>query len=151
MGLQNLSHRDRKKVTVGNQLLWFTARIVLACLLFRIPFAVENPHSSRCWITPVMKEILDHPEVKFLELHFCQFGERWKKPTGIMHAFVDLSCINSTCRGVNKICSATGRKHVPLKGQLNGVFMTLIAQPYPFQLTRVLSQSLKKQCWLASG
>ncbi len=94
MGLAGLNKRDQQKVIQGNLLLFFSARIIWACLQCRVPFALENPLSSRCWLTPILVLIKDYYMCcQFLHLDFCQFGESWKKPTGILHAFVNLKAL----------------------------------------------------------
>lgn len=146
MGLSNLCRRDQQKLNEGNQLLFFTGRILWYCYALRIPFVLENPWSSRCWQTPLLRSFSDLPHITLLELHFCQFNEKWKKPTALMVFGLDLDHVAKQCAGTNRICSATGKPHVALKGiGPDKRFMTLIAQPYPFQLVEAIADALQQQ------
>ena len=140
MGLPGLSKSDQRQVTLGNAMLMFSIRLILICLALRIPFILENPYSSRCWITPIMQQVLRVAACKLIRLDFCCFGEPWKKPTGLLHAFIDLSEVEKICKGTGHLCSNTNKKHVALKGKApDGRFMTLVAQPYPIKLVQQLS------------
>lgn len=144
MGLGGLNKRDQQKVLIGNLLLFFSARVIWACLQCRIPFALENPFSSRCWLTPTLVLIKDYCVCQFIHLDFGQFGESWKKPTGILRAFVNLHEVAVTCQGTHYLCSRTGKKHIPLQS-LSADHRFMTAQPYPLQMTKKLSESLAKQ------
>ena len=58
-----------------------------------------------------------------------------------MYVHCDLSSVFQRCAG-HGICSFTGKPHVQLVGQQDGIFMTLIAQPYPSLLCAKLSGCL---------
>ena len=146
MGLSGLKAHDRRKLHKGNLLLYFTCRIMCLCELYKIPYVLENPWSSRCWQIPIMKQFLTGGRCKLVELHFCQFGERWRKPTGLLCYGIDLSSLGRCCKGSFTSCSATGKPHIPLHGRSqNGRFMTLIAQPYPFKLVNDLAAVVSQQ------
>ena len=135
MGLPWTRGRDRAKLITGNQLFFFTMRIVCICLCLKIPVVLENPMSSRCWITPILQQLLHWNMLQVNDLDFCQFGERWKKPTRLASNFIDLSSLRLTCKGTFLHCSYSGKRHIQLKGTENsGRYMTLIAQPYPYIL-----------------
>lgn len=140
MGLPNLKAADRKKLEIGNRLLFVTIRIIVACLMVKIPFVLENPHSSRCWITPLLQRLLGLQVCQYIHLDFFCFKESWKKPTGLLHAFVNLQSLARTCKGTRNICSESGKRHIALKGRApDGRFRTLIAQPYPQALVEELT------------
>eukprot|EP00435_Cladocopium_sp_Y103_P070321 s689_g35.t1 len=117
MGIPWLRGRDRSKLITGNLLFFFTFRVIWACLQARVPFVLENPESSRCWQTPLASYVLKSGLVQSTTLHFCQFGERWKKPTRLMSAFLDLNAVACTCKGSFLRCSYSGRAHIALKGE----------------------------------
>lgn len=140
MGIPWLRGRERAKLITGNNLYWFSMRILWACLRLRIPVVLENPETSLCWQTPILQVLQASGLMTANVLHFCQFGEAWKKPTTLLAAFVDLSSVCKQCQGTFQKCSHSGRRHIPLKGLApDGRFMTLIAQPYPFQLVAHLA------------
>lgn len=144
MGLPHLLPHDMKKVREGNLLLEFCYNLILECNRYNVPWALENPATSRCWLTPLLKKLSS--SAHFCILDFCQFGEPWKKQTAILHNGVDLSTAQRLCIGGGKVCSRTGKKHLVLKGiSPTGAFWTLVAQPYPFELVDVLSNCLFEQ------
>ena len=88
-----------------------------------------------------MQQLLGLQCCKFLRLDFCGFGEAWKKPTGLLHGFIDLQQSAVTCKGSSRICGFTGKRHIHLKGySADGQFMTLVAQPYPSQMVNALGK-----------
>lgn len=144
MGLPHLLPHDMKKVKEGNLLLEFSYNLIQECNRYNTPWALENPASSRCWLTPLLKKVSS--SAHYCILDFCQFGEPWKKQTAILHKGVDLSAAQRLCSGGGKVCSRTGKKHLVLKGiSPSGSFWTLVAQPYPFELVEVLSNCLFEQ------
>ena len=146
MGLSGLGAADRKKLETGNRLLLVTVRIIVACLMTKIPFVLENPHSSRCWITPLLQQLFNCHLCKYIQLDFCCFKESWKKPTGLLHAFVNLQSLARTCKGTRNICSESGKRHIALKGRApDGRFLTLVAQPYPQALVQELTSLFAAQ------
>lgn len=146
MGIPGLSKSDQRQVTLGNTMLMFSIRLIVICLALKIPFVLENPFSSRCWITPIMQQLLRVSVCKLLHLDFCCFGEPWKKPTGLLHAFLDLSEVEKICKGTGGFCSNTNKRHIALKGKApDGRFMTLVAQPYPIKLVQQLSKIFSQQ------
>lgn len=146
MGIPGLSKSDQRQVALGNAMLMFSIRLIVICLALKIPFVLENPFSSRCWITPIMQQLLRVSVCKLLHLDFCCFGEPWKKPTGLLHAFLDLSEVEKICKGTGGFCSNTNKRHIALKGKApDGRFMTLVAQPYPIKLVQQLSKIFSQQ------
>ena len=83
MGLPHLLPHDMKKVKEGNLLLEFSYNLIVECNRYNVPWALENPGSSRCWLTPLLKKLSSSAD--FCILDFCQFGEPWKKQTAILH------------------------------------------------------------------
>ena len=78
-GLPGLSHLDSDKVRLGNNLMRFSAKVFRICLDLGIPVALENPYTSRLWLAPPMKHLLQHKLTDFCYTDFCQAarpGER---------------------------------------------------------------------------
>jgi hypothetical protein len=65
------------------------------------------------------------------------FGKPWRKRTRFMFANVDLAPAIRHCHG-RGICDRSGHAHVELTGTQKGVFMTLIAEPYPPKMCSIL-------------
>ena len=142
MGLPHLRSRNLFKLHEGNQLLHFTCDLIALCQQNNVPWCFENPASSRCWMTPRVQSLGG----RYIELDFCQFGEPWRKRTGLLHGGVDFSQLARLCSGQKGWCSTTGRKHQHLSGtNEHGAFWTRVAQPYPLALVTMLAQSLSEQ------
>lgn len=142
-GLPHLSRADRRKVEQGNQLLMTTYNIIKFCLSHNIPWALENPWTSRAWLTAPLQEL--RRSAVLSRLDFCQFGVPWRKSTGIMaHPSQWLADIMQTCDTTGGRCSRTGRKHIILQGtDATGTFLTMRAQPYPRMLCSKIASNLK--------
>ena len=144
-GLPGLSRNDRQKVFTGNQLLRFTIRLLTLCEQFGIPYALENPYSSYAWHMPPLARFIRKFQPYVVHLDFCQFGECWKKPTTVMGNFWNVPSIARRCSGTFGKCSATSAPHVPLTGLAsNGLFRTLLAQPYPQALAHLVAANVAK-------
>ena len=140
-GLSGLRRTDNKKLQIGNNLLLFTLRMMVLCESLHVPYVLENPTSSYAWYMPPLVKFSNGYNPLFCYLDFCQFGERWKKPTTLLYNFLDLSDLNRQCQSKHGICSRTSRPHVRLAGvDQAGVFMTLRAQPYPFPMVALVSK-----------
>ena len=142
-GLPNLNKSDRKKLALGNALFRFTIRILELCERWNIPYALENPATSMAWEMQHLQRFCKTYDPNFCHLDFCQFGERWKKPTTILYNHCDLSPLNKQCSSLHGICSRTSRPHVRLAGvDHDNVFMTLRAQPYPFSMAALVGRQV---------
>lgn len=136
-GLDNLSRADRAKVFQGNQLLRVTIRILEACSVYEVPFALENPATSFAWSMPPMVSFIEKFQPQMITLDYCQFNEPWKKPTTIMGQFLDLQPLAKRCHSIKGVCSRTQRPHTVLAGRdSSGTFWTLRAQPYPVRFAQ---------------
>ena len=137
-GRPNLSAKDRLKVGIGNDLLFFTRRLIQHCLNY-VRWVVENPWSSRVWKTPQLCNLGFC--TNFFQVDYCQYRMPWKKSTGLLaFNFSSLSSVQKTCSPVNGRCSASNRKHVILQGtDSKGTFLTLHAQPYPLSLCHAIT------------
>ena len=144
MGLPKLLPNDRKKVLEGNRLLAVSYRLILLCQQLKVPWCLENPATSRCWITPLLKRIIPHCSSVILD--FCQYGEAWRKRTKLIAQFISFHSLNRLCAGNANICSRTGKAHLNLKGtNQHGQFWTRVAQPYPFALVSELATLIFEQ------
>ena len=143
-GLPNLAGGQLQKLREGNALFGFSMDLIKECQRCKIPWALENPATSRCWLMPRLRALL--PKVSSILLDFCCFGEAWRKRTRIIHQGISLASLEILCSGTHGNCSRTGKPHLHLKGIApNGQFWTLTAQPYPIELTRRLAHELSQQ------
>lgn len=142
-GFPSLCPRDFDKVRLGNCLMRFSARVFRLCLDLQIPVILENPHTSRLWLAPPIKHLLQHGKVDACFTDYCQEGTPWRKRTRLMFAHVNLRPCLRQCQGARGICSYSQAAHVTLSGQdSKGQWMTLNAQPYPHRLCRRIASVL---------
>ena len=70
-----------------------------------------------------------------------------EKPTTLLHKFINLCALQQQCNTRNRICSFTGTSHIPLVAcREDGVFWTLIAQPYSQKLCRCSELARAQVC-----
>ena len=145
-GRPGLSKRDSQKVQDGNNLLAITRRVIDFCQKHSLRWVLENPFSSRAWLTSTLREMLS--VAKLLRVDYYQYREPWQKPTGLLaYPYAWLQPLAKQCNSVGNRCSASGRPHIKLVGtDISGVFMTLRAQPYPKALCAAIVASLQVQC-----
>ena len=126
------SARDRAKVRVGNILAKFSFCIFGLCHRMQLPVTLENPHTSRLWILPICQNLMKRSSITFAYTDFCMDGTPWRKRTGILASGVQCDMFIRHCKGTNGCCMRTKQKHMHLCGSnAQGVFYTLIAEPYP--------------------
>ena len=130
LGLEEMDSKDAEKVRMGNELMKFVVGVLSLCRRWQVPAAVENPAGSRIWLCPAMLEVLRWEQVRVVHTDFCQFGSLHRKKTRIMSIFVDLESTSRTCTG-QKLCTATGRRHLDLKGTCGNISRTTLADAYP--------------------
>ena len=135
--------RNLAREAEGVELALFTCEVILARNKNRIPWALENPKSSRLFtFEPLVKAMHTGPlfEVNF---DMCSYGEQYKKDTKI---FTSASCL----RALERHCCH--RRHsVWLKGQQRvefpgGKFVyknrTSLAGAYPDSFCRLYAKLL---------
>ena len=130
-GLSGLSEKDTQKVLLGNQLMRVSTRLAKLAAAQNIQCVIENPASSRMWLTSEMKGLARFSFHAF-QCSFCGYGTPWQKNTclfafkapGLQDVF--------KCRMKNGRCGFSGKHHEQLVGKNDrGEFRTRIAQPYP--------------------
>ena len=141
LGFSSCTPVDAEKIKIGNQLMYFSARIFRLCLQLQIPVILENPHTSRLWLAPPIKHLLTHRRVESGWTDFCQDHMPWRKRTKLMWCNISLRSALRQCHG-RGTCTCSGRPHVQLVGTQGGKFLTLIAQPYPSLLCRRLGTAI---------
>ena len=152
MGLpaSQLTEKQIKQVKDGNETLFATVRMIREFDQLKLPLMIENPLSSRLFLTPAVLSLMKQDNVTLVKLHMCQFGSKWKnKPTGILcgnmpdHMLKDLERL-CACKG--NICSRTHKPHLQLTGTAPcGKPWTAVAQVYPRGLCAALAKLLVHQ------
>ena len=143
-GLPNLPARLQAVVHTGNRCARAALRVIRTCLAEGVPFAMENPRTSRIFLLPGFRQIVRNPAVHERVIDFCQYGVRWKKPTKFIIGHVSPDGSHRLCRRCHgRRCSRTGRAHLHLTGHApGGVPWTLVAQPYPAEVNEALAHTL---------
>eukprot|EP00438_Fugacium_kawagutii_P021515 Skav212741 [mRNA] locus=scaffold1199:108583:113900:+ [translate_table: standard] len=143
LGFQSLKPHDLLKVKIGNILMYFTCAVLRLALHWRIPFSLENPQRSRLWICPPVSRLMKRRFSAWVDVHFCFFGTRWKKPTRVFGVHLPLDSLsNCQCHGSRRgVCQHSGLPHIPLMGQNSqGMWYTKLAEPYPKKFANALSR-----------
>ena len=142
LGLPGLREADQIKVRIGNCLMYFSCLLLRLALTWHLAFTMENPARSRIWLCPSVRRLLCRRFTSVVDVTFCAFGMPWRKPTKIFGVHLDVTILSSFyCRGAKRgLCLYTGKPHVALMGQTDGVWRTKIAEPYPQEFCRQLSQ-----------
>ena len=151
MGLPHaqLSEKQIQQLKDGNETMYATLRMIREFDRLGLPFIVENPQSSRLWLTPGFQALIAQDNVELVIFHMCQFGSKWKKPTTVLAGNIPshlLDTLRKTCTGHNGICCRTNKKHLQLTGAAPcGKPWTAVAQVYPKGLCVVLAKLLTHQ------
>lgn len=142
-GRAGLGKSDQQKVQLGNQLLLCSISLISQLHSRGIAWALENPWSSRAWLTQQVHALQNQSNVFLQRLDYCQYHMPWKKATGIMFSGVDLHPVFRICSGTKGRCNSTGKHHLVLEGKdSDGKWLTHRAQPYPPQLCSELISQL---------
>ena len=140
MGFPGLNAVDKRKVQLGNFLLQQSVRVIRACQQSSVPWTLENPMTSRVWLTRHIKAL---KYCHFQRADFCQYGLPWRKATYFLCSNL-IHVAFKTCSGPSRLCSRTHAPHIILQGSRNGVFLTKLAEPYPWMLVHSLVTAATK-------
>ena len=142
LGLEGLKPWDATKVKNGNLLMRFTVRVMLLAISLALPFTLENPARSRLWLCPPVLALLRRRSITCQVVEYCMFGMPWKKSTLFVGSHLSLVRLSPfRCVGARRgLCRYSNIAHIPLAGQTpDGRWLTHIAEPYPYQLCRILA------------
>ena len=143
-GLEDLTEKDAGKVRDANRILRLVLSLCKLAIELGIPFTIENPATSRLWLTREIK-CLERRGCMISKCSFCQYGMPWRKNTKFLHYGVGgLQNHLQICHSFRGICTLTGKPHTTLQGSFKGTFLTRLAQPYPTKLCRVLASVVAK-------
>ena len=139
-----MNEKDQQRVDDGNDSLRFVTRLIELCLRHNVQVVLENPGSSRVWITPEMCRLLGRASSDNL-VDYCAFGTPWRKRTRLVAWSRALERLPPLCSGCKGFCSYSGKKHELLEGTSGGVFKTAMASAYPQKMCRLLAPQMCKK------
>ena len=134
-GIPGMRVTMRKKVKEGNSHNSYIYTLVELAEYCGIGWFVENPDTSWWWRQKRWKAYRSPRGPLLFRLCFCRFGCPWKKPTRI--------ATNTTLAGRTMWCTCRNT-HLQLRGThpTKRIPWTLVAQPYPRGLSRLLAGAL---------
>ena len=147
-GFSDLQGTDLLKVQEGNRLLAVVEDIIKLRIPQQIVVFLENPQSSRLWLTPALRKLMAFSTCIIRNAHFCQYGKQWKKPARfafwIPHSHQHFHLTLKQCTVHNGLCSKTQQPHRILEGRdvETGLFWTKIAEPYPGEMCRDIATAV---------
>lgn len=150
-GLANLKGKNLVNVLNANDLLEWSCKMFKLCQQSGVPVSLENPRTSRCWITPEAEE-LKKRGARPAHTTFCAFGTEWRKGTTFLqHGLGDIQGVLPICKKVRILragsrklqlcCQYTRCRHKALDGidEHTRMFHTFLAQAYPERLCDVIA------------
>ena len=142
-GRPGLSPSDTGKVQLGNRLLLVSAQLLSHLSLLGIDWTLENPWTSRAWLTPPIQQLRALTHVQLLQVDYCQYHMPWRRSTGLLTSCSSLAAVCQKCSGLHGRCSATGKRHIVLQGHdPSGMWWTHRARAYPPRLCQALCSQL---------
>ena len=143
-GLPGLRRAMRLKVQEGNSHNDFVSELVLIAEDMKVYYWIENPDTSWWWRQKKWRRYRSTLSPHIFRCCFCRFGTRWKKPTRI--------ATNTKIRGLKLWCTCK-TPHTVLRGNhpTKRIPWTLVAQPYPRGLCRLLAAALCLEAQWCSG
>ena len=135
-GIRGLSAKMRQKVSQGNSHNDYMMDLVNLCIHLGIPYWLENPDSSWWWRQRRWRRYREAHNKMTFRCCFCRFGTKWRKATRI--------ATSTALAGVTMWCKCGNKSHIQLRGMhpTKRIPWTLVAQPYPRGLCRLLAAGL---------
>ena len=149
LGVPGLSGQDAEKVRAANECFNSAFKIIRCLERHCVPWSLEHPADSKCWLLPSFAELRKLPHVRTILSDCCQYGAPWRKRTLFLTSRIDeldsgrlhrLCCGSS---GPSGLCSRTQARHRRLSGRSKfGRRMTDEAQYFPSRLCHALAAAL---------
>ena len=137
----------------AHKIIFRVAELVAECREHAVHYCIENPDSSRFWLTRPMLKIAADSFV--VQMDFCQYGERWRKRTRLVTSCPALQQMERLCSssGTYPNCSRTGKRRIQLSGidARTGAFKTMLACPCPKPMVRRAASLLANLFLVGNG
>ncbi len=117
-GLSGLRPADQIKVHVGNVMARFSCSVLFAARRMGTPACIENPATSRLWLTPAAKRLRSCVRSSETVTDFCQCGASWQQHTRLLAVCLNLDAVSRRCafRTQGFPCSRSGCRHRQVVG-----------------------------------
>lgn len=139
-GLPDLTAAEQDKVTKANHMTWGALRVIRLCIRLGIAGYLENPWTSRLWLVRGIRRLLKSGKAFLIRVDQCQYGNQWKKPTGLLIWGCFLFQLKICGQG--STCSRTRKPHLQLTGAFKGKFLTRQAQVYTQQFASAVISNI---------
>ena len=145
-GLASLGTEDRRRVESANRVYKNLDQIVSLLDKLGVPFAVENPRSSRYWMLPgLLTSSTSSGGLIDVDFQDCAFGGGTPKWCRWRSKFIDLSSLARKCDGLHE--------HVPWRRRRSDNFVELATKDtaqYPDDLCKSVA-ALVAENWRRRG
>lgn len=91
------SATSRAKEELGIEMALFSSEVIRACNKHRIPFALENPRTSKLFHFEPLLRALSTGHWEYVDLDMCRYGEDYRKSTRIVTSFHELQKLSRKC------------------------------------------------------
>lgn len=135
-GIPGMRHSMREKVRIGNQHADLCRALFGLFDKHGVYYIIENPDGSFMWAQRGWEKFRSPSSPDVFRACFCRFGTGWKKPTKFG--------TNTILAAKTMWCQCGKRSHIQLRGMhpTRRIPMTLVAQPYPSGLSKLLAAAL---------
>eukprot|EP00438_Fugacium_kawagutii_P034634 Skav232689 [mRNA] locus=scaffold2892:36534:39881:+ [translate_table: standard] len=145
------SARTRIKEETGVEMALFSSELIETCIDYGIPYALENPRSSRLFhFQPILQAISRGPHY-VVDFDMCMYGEPYMKRTRLVTSEKWLRALGRTCNHSSHDVRLKGRVKISGDdGRPVYVNRTALAGAYPFQLVRRYADLIRQHVKLDS-
>ena len=110
---------DLACLDTGNRIMRAVIKLSRQCHRHNVPWAIENPDKSFCWMTSLLEELSNVRNVHEMTSDICAFGIKWRKNATVLAGHVDSADVwalnRMRCYGRTR-CTVTNEKHMQVVG-----------------------------------
>ena len=146
------SEATRSKEELGVEMALFTAEVINMCNKLGIPYALENPRTSKLfYFEPIMRA---YTSAKWYVVDFdmCQYGEPYQKSTRIITSFAPLKRLARKCGHARHTTWLKGKTKMFDEKSNRDIYVnrTALAGAYPIQLCNSYAEVVSEHLALQS-
>ncbi len=134
--------RAAEKERVGVELALFSAEVIQTCERYSVKWSLENPRNSRLFEMIGLAKLLAQQHVHRVEVDYCMYGERFRKPTSIFTNIPELDLLSKRCCHRKHEETLRGSERIVVDGISRSQPKTVRAGAYPQRLVRNWAQRL---------